>query len=481
MTKIGLFTAALAASTAIVAASAAGVKNINLLEGSASLYRKIPVYDQGGMGTCYAYAASQLIDYYRMSHGDEIRTSNDLSSTTWIAAAFAEKGFYARAGRLFGYDEDGHPLDAGFPGTAIRAIEESGVCTRGQVNSMTSSLRSELLRNGVSLDADQLVNVVQNLLEEYDELFLKAHNAFVAEKTFVDKGRARTSLPSITARPLFPTPVANSEPVKVTPAVQPVKPAPSFANLFPTVGIYQPIQADNTRVHRAYVPFEVLKSSSPDATQFKPLSEDELLRRQYGIARDNTYVAPSGAQLNSEINLVKDRAMSALVARYSRVFTVKDRAIQKIVAMALDHSDGLYGLFHDWFKSCKSVGKELNIGGVGRLVSPTNSFATFKYTIQKRLEAASPQPLSISYCSSILKSGAVTNLVDNTFDECGPHVSVLVGQRQVQGKVSYLLQNTWGTGCSGYSSKWECFPNQGALWVDGEILHASSVALHWIY
>ncbi len=477
MTKIGLFIAALAASTAVVAASASGVKTTNLLDGPTP-YRKIPVYDQGGMGTCYAYATSQLVDYFRQSHGETIRTQDDLVSTTWIAAVSSARWYYARqAGTYFGYDDEGHPIDAGFPGTAVRALQDKGVCTRGQVNAMTRDLRSDLQRHGVDLDAEQLVNVVQNILEEYDEIFSNVHRAVTADREYTDHGRARTGLPSLTTRPAFPVPVANTTPAKTAPAPKTgTGPAP-LPNYKPV------IEADNTHVARPLTLPLIKPSASPTAKSATGPSiaemERELARGTVAV-RDNTYVAPSGALLSAQQDQVKNEAMAALEKRYARAFTVKDRAIQKIIAMANAHDDGLYGLFQDWLKGCKEVSKPLKVKGAARLISPLTTFSGFKAAVQKQLAGPVPQPLAVTYCSSLLTKGEVIRLNFDNVDDCGPHVSVIVGQKQTPAGISYLVQNSWGTGCEGYSKKWECVANQGALWIDGAALFSSSLALHWI-
>ncbi len=489
MTKIGLFIAALAASTAVVAASASGVKTTNLLDGPTP-YRKIPVYDQGGMGTCYAYATSQLVDYFRQSHGETIRTQDDLVSTTWIAAVSSARWYYARqAGTYFGFDDEGHPIDAGFPGTAVRALQDKGVCTRGQVNAMTRELRSDLQRHGVDLDAEQLVNVVQNILEEYDEIFSNVHRAVTANREYTDHGRARTSLPSLTTRPAFPAPVANAtQTILAVPTSKPamsgtsaVGPAPQPNHKW-TLDT-QAIDADNTRVARPLMLPLIKPTASPTAKSATGPSIAEMereLARSTVAVRDNTYVAPSGALLSAQQDQVKNEAMAALEKRYARAFTVKDRAIQKIIAMANAHDEGLYGLFQDWLKGCKEVSKPLKVKGAARLISPLTNFSGFKAAVQKQLAGPVPQPLAVTYCSSLLKKGEVIRLNFDNVEECGPHVSVIVGQKQTPAGISYLVQNSWGTGCDGYSKKWECVANQGALWIDGAALFWSSLALHWI-
>ncbi len=58
--------------------------------------------------------------------------------------------------------------------------------------------------------------------------------------------------------------------------------------------------------------------------------------------------------------------------------------------------------------------------------------------------------------------------------DCGNHVSLVVGRRQQGGKCQYLVRNTWGTSCSFYK-KWECDKDAsgqgtGGFWVDAATL-----------
>lgn len=45
--------------------------SLNLLTAKDSPFNKLPVYDQDGIGICYAYTASQLADYYLIQNGGE--------------------------------------------------------------------------------------------------------------------------------------------------------------------------------------------------------------------------------------------------------------------------------------------------------------------------------------------------------------------------------------------------------------------------
>jgi hypothetical protein len=59
---------------------------LNLISQKNSPFEKIPVYDQDGIGICYAYAASQLADYYLIKNGQSRRTIHPL----WAALKLSE-------------------------------------------------------------------------------------------------------------------------------------------------------------------------------------------------------------------------------------------------------------------------------------------------------------------------------------------------------------------------------------------------------
>ena len=55
----------------------------NLYDDQDSILSQIPIYDQSGLGTCYAYSSAQLIDFYLKKNGDPLHGEN--ISPVWIA------------------------------------------------------------------------------------------------------------------------------------------------------------------------------------------------------------------------------------------------------------------------------------------------------------------------------------------------------------------------------------------------------------
>lgn len=59
----------------------------NFITETNSPFQKIPVYDQDGIGICYAYAASQLVDYHLIKNGAQSRTVHPV----WAALSYAKE------------------------------------------------------------------------------------------------------------------------------------------------------------------------------------------------------------------------------------------------------------------------------------------------------------------------------------------------------------------------------------------------------
>jgi len=106
-------------------------------------------------------------------------------------------------------------------------------------------------------------------------------------------------------------------------------------------------------------------------------------------------------------------------------------------------------------------------------------------SIIQLLDRPNAQPIGVSYCMEILKTAGFVGLnkINIPTKECGLHASVIIGKRTRNNRCEFLLKNTWGEDCSGYSSKWECElgagiinprnkkPNRSfGIWIDSEEL-----------
>jgi hypothetical protein len=119
--------------------AAATCEPINLQQDPQNPLNKMPIYDQDGDGSCYAYTASQMIDYYNLSKNPNHKLSNAL----WIAFAhkyrnrFIASNFWNRMTsprRAFGISK---PNELGFSdlNLALKDIENTGICDEEVVKS----------------------------------------------------------------------------------------------------------------------------------------------------------------------------------------------------------------------------------------------------------------------------------------------------------------------------------------------------------
>lgn len=118
--------------TFILSFNALPCSSVNLYEEPNSPLHKIPIYDQDGDGSCYAYTSSQLIDYYNLKKNPE----HKLSSALWIAFAHKYRNRKVTNNlfnkiislrRTFGVSK---PNELGFSdiNLALRDIRDMGIC-----------------------------------------------------------------------------------------------------------------------------------------------------------------------------------------------------------------------------------------------------------------------------------------------------------------------------------------------------------------
>lgn len=105
---------------------------VNLYEKTDNPLHKIPIYDQDGDGSCYAYSSAQLIDYHNLKKNPD----HKLSSALWIAfghkyknhktmSKFINRVTHPR--RMFGISE---PKQLGYSdiNLALSDIRDIGIC-----------------------------------------------------------------------------------------------------------------------------------------------------------------------------------------------------------------------------------------------------------------------------------------------------------------------------------------------------------------
>jgi len=107
-------------------------KNVNLYEIKDSPLAKIPVYDQDGTGTCYAYTASQLLNYHLLKnkHATTMKVH-----PAWAATNYAVENFRSST-------------EGGFMDAAIKSLQK--IPSHCSYESVSKTLRDFGLSAGLS-------------------------------------------------------------------------------------------------------------------------------------------------------------------------------------------------------------------------------------------------------------------------------------------------------------------------------------------
>ncbi len=102
--------------------------------------------------------------------------------------------------------------------------------------------------------------------------------------------------------------------------------------------------------------------------------------------------------------------------------------------------------------------------------------------VQISLKKKNAQPVMMSYCGDVLVKGRTYRGLGNAILDpiktglCGYHASAIIGLREKDHTTQFLVRNSWGTGCYGYSADWDC--ENGNLWLDAEVLARNMTDYH---
>ena len=92
-----------------------------------------------------------------------------------------------------------------------------------------------------------------------------------------------------------------------------------------------------------------------------------------------------------------------------------------------------------------------------------------------------PQPVGLQYCADVLRKPELQSLdIYKYVSKCdNKHWSVIVGSREGKnGKCDFLVRNSFGSSCDGYSSS-TC-ESRGQIWVTEDSLVNNTGALSWL-
>ncbi len=116
-------------------------ETLNLNDDYNSPFRSMPVYDQDGSGTCYAHAAAQMVNYWRIKKGEK-----DLISPIYAAWQMSNN-----TGAKDTY--------AGFSKTVVSDLKKNGYCPSKQVETCLKAWK----KTGGNLTDAQLIHFFEKL------------------------------------------------------------------------------------------------------------------------------------------------------------------------------------------------------------------------------------------------------------------------------------------------------------------------------
>lgn len=124
---------------------------VNLVTEENSPFQKIPVFDQDGLNICYAYTASQLVDYHLIKKGNKERSVHPV----WSAMKFAESKGRGDISMGIAYD-------------TIKALRKYGNCPVETIESAFAEWSQKANANEVEIMA-LIEKLVKDLPETSDE------------------------------------------------------------------------------------------------------------------------------------------------------------------------------------------------------------------------------------------------------------------------------------------------------------------------
>jgi len=137
-----------------------------------SPFRSIPIYDQDGSRTCYAYAAVQLLDYWRLQHGAKPTDLVNPVYAAWVET-YQNRSWITRIKST---------KNSGFAEDVIMALRKQGYCKHDKVEACLS----EFKRLGNMTDAS-LLHFLETIYDNYTVFTFGNSTAKAIEKTEQDR------------------------------------------------------------------------------------------------------------------------------------------------------------------------------------------------------------------------------------------------------------------------------------------------------
>lgn len=446
-----------------------GFTPVNLLADKNNAFSKLPVYDQGPVGNCYSYAAASLVDHYRMSSGEKIDSFDKLTSTLWISTAYKKSDLLSNLskGTGIGYDDDA-PLDSGSESGALASLRYRGICTRGDMNKALKKIYPSVTSSDLTVDG--LAGILENLNSEWKKLFGRALKKLRSNERLNDsddKYSFPKNNPGLSSRPEYPKP-AKPKPATNT-ATNTVK--NESPKLPPLTFKYEPPQVavDNTRVYRPQPIYPL-----PPQKVEKPKTQTPVSFNTYKappVSIDNTYVKKPSVDMYY-FDMALKFANRTIEAGINRAYRLLPAFVTALLSDLKD-DNGYWDMANSLYKNCATMKKPAPNYQLKRRM-PLSTADLIK---NGSIILANGRPFAIGYCSQTLKDGKSYNYL--TSSNCGRHASVVVGIKDPNDP-KFLIQNSWGSGCSGYHASLECVAGQGAIWVPAKTLYKSLFDMTWL-
>ncbi len=118
-----------------------------------------------------------------------------------------------------------------------------------------------------------------------------------------------------------------------------------------------------------------------------------------------------------------------------------------------------------------SSGEKITDPELLRPLQMADATTTFSQQVARTIEQG--RPLGISLCTNFFTDPAADSSFTANCAMGGVHAMhalTVSGVRCQNGAPQYLLQNSWGRGCSNYHSSYECQSERGSFWVPQDVL-----------
>ena len=181
---------------------------------------------------------------------------------------------------------------------------------------------------------------------------------------------------------------------------------------------------------------------------------------------------------------VLDEGVKDLIANNNKVLRVKDLGIHYEDLRADDDTVNMFDVIS--IINCADA-RKIKVNAQFKIKNYSTNFNSnlaIRY-INRELDLGlkSAYPIGISYCSKLLGKGFDYKTPQDGAVNCGNHASLVVGRRRnsITNRCEYLIRNSWGKSCYGYSKDWTCEKERGTVWVDSEKLSENIYDLQMIH